>query len=212
MPQYHNWFQSVTIGNAKRRERDRERKSDARALRSEHIPRQADYVTIDRCIYERRNIGGLIISYYRLCDIARIFNISAATVQRWYYLGMLPAPATWELSGGAGKVTYANDPNIRKRPLYSKQQVLVICNVLNDLFEQGYRQFRQSHRHHIQMMQAGCEIAMRRLTIKLAKPPKQRLPILPSPQQRMKSRGGTTKLLSYPAYRPTDYKEWLLSL
>ena len=212
MPQYHNWFQSVTIGNAKRRERDRERKSAARGLRGEQIPRQADYVTIDRCIYQRSNIGGLIISYYRLCDIARIFNVSPATAQRWFYLDMLPAPATWELSSGAGKVTYANAPNIRKRPLYSKQQILVICNVLNALFEQGYRQFRQSHHHHIQMMQAGCEIAMHRLTIKLSNPPKQRLPILPSPQQRIKSRDVTTKLLSYPAYRPTDFKEWLLSL
>ena len=212
MPQYHNWFQPTTIGNAARRERDRQRKNNSWGLRSEHIPSLADYLTIDRCIYQRRNIGGHLIAYYRLCDIARIFNVTPVTVQRWFDLDMLPTPAQWEILGCAGETIYAYADDTRQRPLYSKQQVLVICNVLNDLFEQGYRQFRQSHTHHIQMMQTGCDIAMHRLSIKLSKPPKQPLPILPSPKQRMKSRGGISQPLSYPAYRPTDYKEWLLSL
>ena len=211
MPKYHNWFQPAIIGNAARRERDRKRKSDSRGVVFEHIPRLADYVTIDRCIYKRLNVGGLIISYYRLCDIARIFCLAPATVQRWFDLEMLPYPAQWEIFGCAGETSYANAANTRKRPLYTKQQVHVICNVLNDLFGQGYRQFRQSHIHHIEMMQVGCKIALHCLNIKLSKPPKQRLPILPSPQPR-KSRAGTSPLLSYPAYRPRDYKEWLLSL
>ena len=212
MPQYHNWFQPTTIGNAARRERDRKRKTNSRGLTGEHIPRLADYVTIDSCIYQHRNVGGLVIAFYRLSDIAHIFGLAPATVQRWFDLGMLPRPAQWQILGCAGATIYAYADNARKRPLYSKQQVLVICNVLNDLFEQGYRQFRQSHTHHIKMMNAGCDIAMQRLSIKLSKSPKQPLPILPSPKQRMKSRGGISQPLSYPAYRPTDYREWLLSL
>lgn len=212
MPQYHKWFQPVTIGNAARRERDRKRKTNSRGLRVEHIPNLADYITIDRCIYQRRNIGGVVIGYYRLCDIARIFNVTPATVQRWFDLYMLPTPAQWEMLGSAGETIYAYADNARKRPLYSKQQVLVICTVLNNLFEQGYRQFRQSHTHHIEMMRVGSDIAMQRLSIKLSQPIKQPLPILPSPKQRMKSRGGISQPLSYPAYRPTDYREWLLSL
>ena len=211
MPKHHKWFQPVTIGNAKRRERDRKRKSDSRGVTFGHIPYLADYVTIERCIYKRLNAGGLIISYFRLCDIARIFGLAPATVQRWFDLGMLPYPAQWEIFGCTGATTYANAENTRKRPLYSKQQVFIICTVLNDLFGQGYRQYRQNHTHHVRMMHEGSDMAMRRMTIKLSKPPKQRLPILPSPQQR-KSRAETSKLLSYPAYRPTDYKEWLLSL
>jgi hypothetical protein len=212
MPQYHKWFQPTTIGNAARRERDRQRKSHSRGLRGEHIPQLADYVTIDRCIYQRRNIGGHIVDFYTLRGIAEIFNLAPATVQRWFDLYMLPTPAQWEIFGNAGETIYAYADNARKRPLYSKPQVLIICTVLNDLFEQGYRQFRQSHIHHIEMMRVGCDIAMRRLTIKLSKPPKQPLPILPSPQQRIKSRGGISQPLSYPAYRPTDCREWLLSL
>ena len=212
MPQHHRWFQPTTIGNAARREHDRKRKSHSRALRNENIPRLADYVTIDRCMYKQRNVGGLIISLYRLSDIARIFSVTRATVQRWFDLDMLPSPAQWEMLGCAGAIIYIDAENTRKRPLYSKQQVLVICNVLNDLFEQGYRQFRQSHTHHIQMIQSGCTIAMQCLSIKLSKSPKQPLRILPSPQQRAKARAGMSQPLSYPAYRPTDYKEWLLSL
>lgn len=94
MPQYHNWFQPVTIGSAARRERDRKRKSNSRGVRGEHIPRLADYVTIERCIYQRCNIGGLVIGYFRLSDIARIFGLTPATVQRWFDLGMLPPPRT----------------------------------------------------------------------------------------------------------------------
>jgi hypothetical protein len=212
MPQHHRWHQSTIIGNSARRERDRNRKLHSRALRNENIPRLADYVTIDRCMYKQRNLGGLIISYYRLCDIAKIFNLAPATVKRWFDLDMLPSPIQWEWLGCAGAIIYTDAENGRTRPLFSKQQVLVICTVLNDLFEQGYRQFRQSHIHHIQMMQAGSDIAIQRLNIKLAKPPKQPLPILPSPEQRIKSRAATSYPLSYNAYRPTDYKEWLLSL
>ena len=211
MPKHHTWLQPVTIGNAERRKRDRQRKSNSRSATVQHIPRLADYETIDRRVYKQLDIGGHLISYLRVCDIARIFGLAPATVQRWFDLGMLPYPAQWEIFGCTGRTVYANTENIRKRPLFSKQQVFVICATLNNLFEQGYRQFRQSHAHHIEMMQVGCDIAMQRLSIKLAKPPKQRLPILPSPQQR-KSRAETSKLYSYNAYRPTDYKEWLLSL
>lgn len=107
MPQYHNWFQPATIGNAARRERDRQRKNISWGLRSEHIPSLADYLTIDKCIYQRRNIGGHVIAYYRLCDIARIFGLTPATVQRWFDLDMLPKPAQWEMLGCAGATIYA---------------------------------------------------------------------------------------------------------
>lgn len=103
MPQYHNWFQPTTIGNAARRERDRQRKNISWGLRSEHIPSLANYLTIDRCIYQRRNIGGHVIAYYRLCDIARIFNVTPATVQRWFDFDMLPPPAQWEMLGCGGR-------------------------------------------------------------------------------------------------------------
>jgi formylglycine-generating enzyme required for sulfatase activity len=120
MPQYHNWFQSVTIGNAARRQRDRQRKCNARGLRGEQLPNLADYMTIDRCIYQRRNIGGHIVGFYTLRGIAEIFNLAPATVQRWFDLYMLPTPAQWEILGNAGETTYAYADNTRKRPLYSK--------------------------------------------------------------------------------------------
>lgn len=71
------------------------------------------------------------MGYYRLCDIARIFNVTPATVQRWFDLDMLPTPAQWEILGCAGETTYAYADNIRNR----RREVVIPDNFnLADLF------------------------------------------------------------------------------
>lgn len=156
MPQHHNWFYHIPLGNPKRREKDRERKRTMLACGYEFIvPPLASYTRIDKHAFTIWRNGNHITTVYRLCDIARIYRLSSNTVYRWYRNGMLP-PSFFYIRCKDGKIIC----------LYPKAQVLVICKTLNDLFGQGIMQFRQSHYRHITMMKTGCEIAGHRLTYK----------------------------------------------
>jgi len=166
MPKHHNWNKDFSVGSAIRREKDRKRKMAGGSIRENKV-QLATYHEIDKNFYRKHDIGGILIAYYRLKDIAAIFGKSFSTVQRWYYAGLLPEPSIYELYGKKDRVIYSQDPTLRKRPLFTKQQVLVICNVLNGLFEQGIRQYRKSHIYHADMIYVGNDIAKKRLHIKM---------------------------------------------
>jgi hypothetical protein len=199
MPQHHNWFQPVRLGSPERRKRDKERKRHFSGCTNERNPPPlATYRTINKAQCHIQNIGGHIIKTYDLNAIAVIYGLTTRTVYRWYKSGMLPEPAFVEQGSG-----YTS-------PIYLRSQILVICHVLNDIFEQGVTQYRMDHHAHREMLFRGCLIAIEGYTRKLSKEPKKKLPILPHPREWQRLKQLRKQNIILQPYRQT-IEELLLS-
>jgi hypothetical protein len=165
MPQY-TWFQHIPLGSREHRRKDalrkcRERGGDESTLRI--APCLSSNYKIRNHAYAAMRIGQHLTHSYRLSDIAAIYGLHPNTVLQWYRKGMLPMPhhisPTMYRSWG-----WQNRP-----VLYLREQVRVICKVLDDIYSQGVTQFRQSHTQHIQMMLEGDAMVHRRLPFKAVK-------------------------------------------
>jgi hypothetical protein len=175
----HNWFYPIPLSGKNRRKRDRlnalySRGGDESNLRQP--PKPATYHAIRQHRYRKTKIGLHETYTYRIDDLAAIIGVHRNTIQRWYNLNMLPQPFIND------SISYRSW-GWTHRPLYLREQVLVIVRVLNNLYAQGITQYRQSHIHHTTMMREGNRIAIERLNYKMVKP-KLVKPITPPASKR----------------------------
>lgn len=152
----HTWYEPTDLSNYKRRKTDAKNKRRLRGSKHRRpVPPLATYNKLAKYGHPIR-LAGYETKYYYLKDIANIFNIAPHTVARWHRLGMLPEPFFRATRRSWGKT----------RCMYLKEQVLAICRVLNDIYDQGYTQFRQDHVEHIKMMHEGARIMLESLNNK----------------------------------------------
>lgn len=155
---HHIWFENTPLKhNARHRKVDADKKLANNGGASRGSPSVPSYKVITKAASSKVRFGNYITALYNLSDIAQIYDLAPSTVSRWYAKGMLPEPFTCN----KGQRCWGNTV-----PYYTKSQVLVICIVLDDLFRQQSRQFRQDHIQHIEMMRVGCIIARERIAEK----------------------------------------------
>lgn len=158
----HIWFEETPLKHNKRhRRKDRvnKRKQYGHGFRAS--PPLANYHYITKAASSSMRYGEFSTKLYNLSDIARIYDLAPSTVSRWYAKGMLPEPFTVQ----SGQSRWG-----KQVPYYTKQQVFAICMVLNDIYRQCSRQFRQDHEAHIEMMREGSYIAIERISYKACTP------------------------------------------
>lgn len=181
----HDWFYHIPLNGGNRRQQDRLRKLNERGGDESELraaPEPATYHRIRQHRHCKVRIGQHETYAYRLSDIAAIYGLHPNTVLGWYRKGMLPPPH--HISP-----TMYRSWGWQNRPVYYlKEQVLVICKVLDDIFGQGVTQYRQSHIHHAEMMREGCEIALARLPYKAVKPKPVKLITTPEPKPSLRHR------------------------
>jgi len=177
---HHNWFTPIPLGNKNRRESDKICKLEKRGGNIDTLrqpPKPSSYYSIKQNRHGKVRFGNHKTYSYRLKDIAEIYDIHYNTVLNWYKNDMLPMPFAKAHVKGWESV-----------PIYLREQVFVICKVLDDIFGQGLTQFRKSHVEHIEMMQEGNAIALERMQYKAVqkKPNNSRLQIEVKPKLRKK--------------------------
>ncbi len=181
---YHDWLYHIPLSGKSRRAKDKLRKLHLRGGNESSLrqPPKLTYRSIRQHRYCKVKFGMHETYAYRIDDIAAIIGLHRNTVQRWFNHGMLPPP----FSRVSKSYRSWGWPD---RPLYIREQVLVIVHVLNDLYTQGITQFRQSHIYHIQMMREGDQMVRERLSYKAVKPKpiKPITPPQPKPSVRYRS-------------------------
>lgn len=163
------WYMEIPLKGKNRRKKERIKKRLERGKQPDDGLPQIQFATY-RSIAEASNMYQRIYHHitklFSLSDLARIFGVSRSTTSRWYSKGLLPKPYIYHR---------------RKQPRYIKEQIIPICIVLNQIFDNGYRQYRQSHELHRQMIEWANEIAMRRIPYKAVKPKPPWKPRKPRP-------------------------------
>lgn len=165
------WLSDIPIKGKKRREKDKLLKRLERGKLSDEglsPTRFASYHSIAEASNKRLNIHHHSTKTYSLSDLARIFGVNRSTTSRWLSKGLLPCPHI----------------NIKGQARFIKEQIIPICTILNQLYANGYRQYRMSHESHREMMEWANEIAMHRLSYKAC---------TPKPEKLRKQRGRTLK-------------------
>jgi hypothetical protein len=162
----HFWFKHVKLSGAKRLNDKIERRHKFLPPLTNNKPKPVSYYRIRLHAFMRVKIGKHYSWLYRLSDIARIYDLHPNTVYGWYSKGLLPEPYTQEIRKHR---TWGWEP----MPLYLREQVLVICKVLNDIFGQQIGQYRTIYHAHIQMIHAGNQMVLRRIPYKAVPPEKK---------------------------------------
>lgn len=180
---HHDWLYHIPLSGKNRRAKDKLRKCNLRggAESSLRQPPKLSYRSIRQHRYCKVKFGMHETYAYRIDDIAEVLGLHRNTVQKWFNHGMLPPPFT-RVSKSYRSWGWPD------RPLYLREQVLVIAHVLHDLYTQGVTQFRQSHIYHIQMMREGSEIAMQRISYKAVKPKPVKPITAPEPKRTLRHR------------------------
>ncbi|MDG4546581.1 MAG: hypothetical protein PQ612_10500 [Rickettsiales bacterium] len=183
----HDWFHHIKLsGTRHRREKDAMRKAVKRESHNNYKPKptkKSSYYKIYKNRYKKLGIGNFKTHSYRLIDLANIYGIHVNTVLDWYNNDMLPKPFLKESDK-------YRSWGWQKRPIYIKEQILVITKVLDDVFAQS-SQFRSNYEGHIEMMREGDFMVRERMSykavaIKTVKPvkPKTKLRKRPAPHLR----------------------------
>lgn len=169
----HDWFEHIELsGSNERRRNDVLRKCKMRGVGRYEIrkaPEASTYYKIKKHRHKPLNFGNHKTWTYRLSDLASIYGLHVNTILGWYRNGMLPKPFYKDSSK-------YRSWNWAERPVYIKEQILVITKVLDDIFLQS-SQFRACYTNHIEMMREGDLMVRERMSykavaVKIVKPVK----------------------------------------
>ncbi|MDA0967569.1 MAG: hypothetical protein O2970_11520 [Proteobacteria bacterium] len=161
MPRY-DWFEHIKLsGTRHRRDKDALRKAIGRGTEKTYKPKaikKSTYYKIHKNRYGKFSFGNFKTDTYRLIDLANIYGIHVNTVLDWYRRGMLPDSKSLSSDKYRGW-------GWAERPIYIKEQILVITKVLDDIFAQS-NHFRIDYKDHIQMMREGDIMVRSRIPYK----------------------------------------------